>query len=446
MANYTTPGVYIEEVSTLPPTVAGVSTAVPAFIGKTKKHQGDAPVVEQISSYLEFAQTFGGPEPTALTVGEDGAVEPVRDPPGNLLAHAMRHYYLNGGGRCFVVSVANLESTLSQQLLLDGLAALAKEDEPTLVLAPELIQMAAADYVQSCQSLLKHCAQLKDRFAILDLKVGTAGLTADILALREGVSGADNLQRGAVYGPYLRTTLVHEYDPTKVTVAQPTETDADAKVALSALEETEPTLFALIQRNLSQQRVVLPPSAAVAGAYCRIDRQRGVWKAPANEALAATIAPTVGISDEIQESMNVHSTGMSINAIRAFAGRGVLIWGARTLLGNSNEWRYVPVRRLFIMIEESVKNASAFAVFEPNDANTWLKVKGMIESFLYGLWEQGALQGATPEQAYFVHVGLGTTMGPQDILEGKMIVEIGCAAVRAAEFLILRFSHMTAQS
>jgi uncharacterized protein len=135
------------------------------------------------------------------------------------------------------------------------------------------------------------------------------------------------------------------------------------------------------------------------------------------------------------------TAGLSINAIRAFTGKGTLVWGARTLAGNDNEWRYVPVRRLFIMIEESVQKATAFAVFEPNDATTWLKVKAMIESYLYGLWEQGALAGPTPEAAYFVHVGLGRTMTAQDILEGRMIVEVGIAAVRPAEFIILKFTH-----
>ena len=99
------------------------------------------------------------------------------------------------------------------------------------------------------------------------------------------------------------------------------------------------------------------------------------------------------------------------------------------------------MRRLFITVEESVKKASAFAVFEPNVQLTWLKVKGMIESYLYGLWQKGALAGASSGDAYYVNVGLGTTMTPQDVLEGRMIVEIGIAAVRPAEFIILRFSH-----
>lgn len=139
--------------------------------------------------------------------------------------------------------------------------------------------------------------------------------------------------------------------------------------------------------------MILPPSAAIAGVYARTDRERGVWKAPANVSLSAVVGPTVQITHEEQDGLNVDpSSGKSINAIRAFPGKGTLVWGARTLAGNDNEWRYVSIRRLFLMIEESARKATAFAVFEPNDATTWLKVKGMLESYLYGLWEQGALQ------------------------------------------------------
>jgi phage tail sheath protein FI len=122
-----------------------------------------------------------------------------------------------------------------------------------------------------------------------------------------------------------------------------------------------------------------------------------------------------------------------------------MVWGARTLAGNDNEWRYISVRRLFITVEESVKEATRFAVFEANDISTWLKVKGMIDSYLYTLWERGALRGAKAEEAYFVNVGLGKTMSLDDILNGVLIVEIGLAAVRPAEFIILRFSHKMAQ-
>jgi phage tail sheath protein FI len=139
------------------------------------------------------------------------------------------------------------------------------------------------------------------------------------------------------------------------------------------------------------------------------------------------------------------TAGKSVNAIRPFIGLGTLVWGARTLAGNDNEWRYINVRRFFIFVEESVKKATSQFVFEPNDANTWVKVQGMIENFLTTQWRQGALQGSKPELAFYVAVGLGKTMTALDILEGRLIIEIGMAAVRPAEFIILRFSHIMVQ-
>ncbi len=192
---------------------------------------------------------------------------------------------------------------------------------------------------------------------------------------------------------------------------------------------------------------LLPPSGAIAGIYAKTDNERGVWKAPANLSLSAVISPAVKISHEQQAEYNVDvNSGKSINIIRSFTGKGTLVWGARTLAGNDNEWRYVNVRRFFNFVEESVKKATEQFVFEPNDANTWVKVQAMIENFLTTLWRQGALQGVKPEHAFYVAVGLGKTMTALDILEGRLIVEIGMAAVRPAEFIILRFSHKMAES
>jgi len=191
----------------------------------------------------------------------------------------------------------------------------------------------------------------------------------------------------------------------------------------------------------------LPPSGAVAGVYAMVDDQRGVWKAPANVSLNSVVGPVVPIDNIQQDEFNVDTNaGKSVNAIRAFTGKGTLVWGARTLAGNDNEWRYISVRRFFNMAEESIKKATGQFVFEPNDANTWVKVKGMIENFLTVLWRQGALAGAKAEHAFFVKVGLGQTMTAQDILEGRLNVEIGMAVVRPAEFIILKFSHKMQES
>jgi phage tail sheath protein FI len=212
------------------------------------------------------------------------------------------------------------------------------------------------------------------------------------------------------------------------------------------LPEPDKSIYNEIKKELETE-VDLYPSGAMAGIYARVDSKRGVWKAPANVGIRGITEPNKKISHLDQRVLNVDATsGKSINAIRRFTGKGNLVWGARTLAGNDNEWKYIPVRRLFIFVEESVKKATEFVVFEPNDANTWLRVKTMIENFLTKLWRDGALTGAKPEEAFFVKVGLGETMTNVDILEGRMNVEIGLAAVRPAEFIILKFSHKLQQS
>jgi phage tail sheath protein FI len=211
---------------------------------------------------------------------------------------------------------------------------------------------------------------------------------------------------------------------------------------LAAIEKIDNDIYGKIKTKINDLPMTLPPSAAIAGVYARVDKDRGVWKAPANVGLNYVTKPSVKITHEDQESLNVDTTaGKSINAIRAFTGKGTLVWGARTLAGNDNEWRYISVRRFFNMVEESVKKATSQFVFEPNDANTWIKVRAMIENFLTLQWRAGALAGAKQDQAFYVRVGLGQTMTAEDILNGYMHVEIGMAVVRPAEFIVLKFSH-----
>jgi phage tail sheath protein FI len=189
-----------------------------------------------------------------------------------------------------------------------------------------------------------------------------------------------------------------------------------------------------------------PPSGAIAGIYAQVDRQRGVWKAPANVSLTGVVGLTANFTAGQLEKLNVDAiAGKSINAIRTLAGKGTLVWGARTLAGNDNEWRYISVRRFFNTVEEAIRKSSAWVVFEPNDANTWVRLVGMIENYLNLQWRAGALQGAKPEYAFYVKCGLGATMTGQDILDGSLIVEVGMAAVRPAEFIILKFMHKMQQ-
>jgi len=158
-------------------------------------------------------------------------------------------------------------------------------------------------------------------------------------------------------------------------------------------------------------------------------------------------APSVNISGEQQQSLNVDvMAGKSVNVIRPFPGIGTLVWGGRTLDGNSQDWRYINVRRTLIMIEQSLKLATRAYVFEPNDAGTWVTVSSMINNFLFNLWKEGALAGAAPEQAYNVQIGLGATMTPNDILDGIMRISVKVAIVRPAEFIVITFQQQQQQS
>jgi len=544
MPTYKTPAVYVEEISTLPPSVAAVSTAIPAFLGYTEVSTGKpTPQVAQISTLLEYVSLFGGPQLNPIRVANSGSsLSPAVPNPTFLMYYAVSHYFMNGGGACYVLSLGDYTSAPAKADFVGGLAALEKEDEPTLILLTDAVNLSATDYHDLCQQSLAQCNKLGNRFCIFDVKDKPGATDHGIQDFRDQ-TGTNYLKYGAAYYPYLQTSLNVQYrddqvtvdggdpaavvwdktldpkgitvkyvgtDTPRITIVQDATATAPAfsvatgtltvKVAaapagtaivtawsafkspqnargfdivvagdgsatlafqnnlaldkkgaaaasLAAIQTTNTALYQQAKAALSNFTVTLPPSAAVAGIYASVDRDRGVWKAPANVSVSSVIGPVVKITNDQQEGLNVDPTGgKSVNAIRAFTGKGTLVWGARTLAGNDNEWRYVPVRRLFSMIEESSRKSTAFAVFEPNDLTTWLKVKGMIESFLYSLWSQGALAGSTPDAAYFVNVGLGKTMTAQDVLEGRMIVEIGAAAVRPAEFIVLRFMHKLQQA
>ena len=233
----------------------------------------------------------------------------------------------------------------------------------------------------------------------------------------------------------------------------PAVIDADMKLAIathkglltSSLRTMSP-LFKTILDGIRHQLNLLPPSAAMAGIYTMVDATRGVWKAPANVSLNSVVSPAVSISHAEQEDLNVTTQGKSINAIRAFIGEGVLVWGARTLDGNSLDWRYINVRRTLIMLEESCRLAAKAMVFEPNVSGTWVTIKSMISNFLTGIWKRGGLAGAVPDDAFSVHVGLGETMTPDDILEGIMRITVLVAVSRPAEFIEITFQQQMQKS
>jgi len=488
-----TPGVYIDEKSTLPPSVAAVETAIPAFVGYTKKRpDGTINAPKLITSFLEFEGFFGGP-PSPGAGGDQIAVEvTIRDTfvdnftdpadpatyidstfvsrevepsnkaitPSHNMYFAVRHYFDNGGGKCYIVSVGDYGAVGDGELVA-GIDALRQEDEPTLIVVPETAVggLSAAGYDNVYQAALNQCHDLKDRFTIIDVKQAQFNPTssqalADINEFQGNTNLGDYGLYGAAYYPYLESTIdfvFEENEMNDITIVYEkklangsdsnqgnTATSPGANLGEISSDQLKKQIINAI-KNMS---IVLPPSSAIAGIYSRVDNSRGVWKAPANVSVGSIVGPLAKINNTIQDVMNIHPAGgKSINAIRHISGRGTLVWGARTLAGNDNEWRYVSVRRFFNFVEESVKKSTAQFVFEPNDANTWIKIRAMIENFLTLQWSQGALQGAKPEDAFFVRVGLGQTMTADDILNGRLIVEIGMAVVRPAEFIVLRFMH-----
>lgn len=455
MAQYKTPGVYVEEISKFPPSVAGVATAIPAFIGYTKSQPKNGnlnPV--KVSSLLDFESKFG-----------EGPSYANKD---CVLYDSMRLFYDNGGGECYVVSVGKHEDTKNKDNYPKAIDALEKVDEVTLVLFPDAAKLFSVSDLGNIQKkALEHCAKMGDRFAILDIslkedKTEDEDNQEEVLSSKKLCEqfrnniGTNDLSYGAAYYPYVIASYSKDFSFNEV-VNQISNKAPYSDLLTTATEEST------LQKEERQLKIkgiiatdkeyqgkaaemeaemnILPPSGAIAGIICATDRTKGVWQAPANVSLAGVKSLSEDLTDDDQATMNIDSYGKSINAIRKFTGKGLLVWGARTLDGNSNEWKYIPVRRLFNYIEESVQKSTSWAVFQPNDANTWVKIQCQIENFLTSLWRDGALAGSTPDKAFYVKVGLNETMTSDDILNGNLIVEIGLAAVRPAEFIVLKFSH-----
>jgi phage tail sheath protein FI len=179
----------------------------------------------------------------------------------------------------------------------------------------------------------------------------------------------------------------------------------------------------------------------MAGVYTRNDNTFGVFQSPANTTIKYAVSPAVNMSDADQGNLNVPLNGLAVNAIRSFPNYGLLVWGARTMAGNSDDWRYISVRRTMIFLEQSIKIAMQAYVFQANDNLTWVAVSSTISNFLNGQWKAGALVGAKPADAYSVAVGLGSTMSGEDILQGFMRVTVKVAVVRPAEFIVLTFQQ-----
>lgn len=498
-----TPGVYIEEKNAFPNSVAGIPTAIPAFIGYTEKSVRDGQSLLnkaiRISSLTEYHSFFGAgvrstyrveqaanPETGYDFMIEGAGYNVVPESSARFIFYdAIRLFFANGGGTCYVTSVGTYYNNsgdfnaISKRSFENAITSLVSEEEPTMLLVPEAVMLEEADCFALQQTMLQHCGlKMKNRFAILDVYNGDKGRTYDrqdvITRFREGI-GSNFLAYGAAYYPYVNSSIVQNeeldfrnisnLDDLESLLSREADTTADRKKAediknevrklsnpdtdVESLTQTLKVISPAFKNVLAKVRIllnVLPPSAAMAGIYSAVDASRGVWKAPANTSVSSVVGPTVKITHDDQEDLNLTVTGKSVNAIRSFIGEGTIVWGARTLDGNSQDWRYINVRRTLIFVEQSIKYAAKAYVYEANAAGTWVLIKSMISSFLNDLWKAGGLVGNNPEDAYVVEVGLGSTMTPNDVLDGIMRITVKVAVSRPAEFIVITFQQKMQES
>ncbi len=515
MAFYKTPGVYIEEKNAFPNSIVAVETAVPAFIGHTEKAEKlgktalNKPI--RVTSMVEFEQFFGGApdykfeiaaaaagdiETFPLTVGGNKAEHKVTWSSNKYrLYNCVKHFYQNGGGNCWVVSVGDYDTDIIQKPMNTAVGSLADEPEPTMILAPDALALDPGECFGVYTTILAHCKKMMSRIGVFDVPGGDQETEFDprdhIEKFRTGI-GTNYLDYGAAYYPWLETNVVSDreitfmnFDPgmkdlllsgkdedkeadDAIERAFKTEAQPDGKYKIFALEEGNEVEklvdeAGLISVDASLRSIVkvykdvmvkeaikkvnlMPPASSMVGIYTAVDNTRGVWKAPANVSVNSVLQPSVNINNDFNNDLNMPLNGKAVNAIRAFPGQGTIVWGARTLDGNSQDWRYINVRRTMIFLEMSVKAAARAYVFEPNDANTWVLVSGMISNFLNNVWKAGGLFGSTPGEAYDVQVGLGTTMTANDILDGYMRITVRVAVVRPAEFIVITFQQKMAEA
>jgi phage tail sheath protein FI len=395
MPVYLAPGVYVEEVPGTPP-IVGVGTSTAAFIGEADIPADQMPLqagsttVRRTLAPLNTATLVTNFDQFKNNFGNFQAANQV-------LAHAVFGFFLNGGNRCWVIRVADVDNAGE---VTNALAQLEKIDEIAIVAAPG---SRTAD-VQNAISA--HCEGLGDRFAILDGQVTT---TIDVNSI-QGTTADSNY--AALYFPQIQVT-----DQTLV---------AQAGVAI---EEW---------KTAAGARLFLPPSGHMAGIYARVDETRGVHKAPANENVRGALALEYLVTHNEQEGLNPDG----VNVIRGFDGN-LKVWGARTLGGDDNgEFKYINVRRLMNFMKESIDEGTQFVVFEPNNPALWQKIVRAVTAFLTNVWRDGALFGLTPEEAFFVKCD--ETTNPPEVRDlGQVVTEIGVAIVKPAEFVIFRISQVT---
>jgi uncharacterized protein len=378
---YTTPGVYIEEVPSGPRPIQAVGTSTAAFIGVAPDPKAPTNQPEACNNWTEFVKKFASNE----------------NPHSTPLSHGVYGFFLNGGRRCWVVAVEK-DSPLSGGDKRTGLDHLEVIDEIAIVAAPGY---TGAD---AYSALLTHCTQMGDRVAVLD----GPERVEDINSLTQ-VATAGKGEAAGGYRPAKEIRGFGAFYYPWITVRDPFPPG---------------------------QYVNVPPSGHIAGIWARTDATRGVHKAPANEIVRGAVNLSHLLTHQEQGVLNPEG----VNVIRFFSQQGIVVWGARTVADGSSEWRYLNVRRLFNMIEESIVINTRWIVFESNDRTLWNSIRRDISAFLTRVWRDGALMGQTPEEAFFVKCDEETNPN-ENIDAGIVTTIIGIAPVKPAEFILFRITQ-----
>ena len=373
MASYSVPGLYWgTDVSLLP--VSELETGVPVFLGYAKP--------------VQLATKSRDPW-VLLSRWEDFGSYFGRGEEGGYLAPAVKGFFENGGHRCYVMPLS--QDLAPKQALVDGLERVARLEAIDLICAPDIMRRrpgAQSDHslIFEMQNLvLEQCDRLGDRFAILDSPPDA--MKDQIKDVRRRLIS----KNGALYYPWLRVESGDDAVPDCV-----------------------------------------PPCGHVAGIYARTDKRVGPFKAPANELVEGVVDLTVHLTDEEQGPLN----DVGINCLRYLGGRGLRVWGARTLSGLPDSM-YVNVRRLFIMLGRWIQQYQAFVSFEPHTEELWASIERDVRVYLSGLFQRGALKGDTPSQAFYVKCDTETnSLGKRE--QGYLVTEIGMCPRVPGEFIVVQ--------
>jgi phage tail sheath protein FI len=532
MPEYLSPGVYVQEVDSGPRPIEGVGTACAAFVGFAPGGPANTPVL--VTNWTQYANSFSGVDPADPT-----STKPTPHMSGFFMSHAVYGYFLNGGGRCYVVRV------LPEDMNGNGAQAAQKAKQvrttpatlqlpsktgknvPSLTVSfksapaePVTINVdppsgeAPADGEFNLRFRMGPVEEIYERVTFARGKgvrnvLETVNTASRLVTLLEEQHAGTLAERIPAFGEYVLQQPAPAPATTMAVKPQPSDMigDVAARSGLLGLEIAEdvtmvccPDLMALHQQGVLDDAAVkavqttmiahcetmgdrlaildaplgltpqavkkwreqttnydskyaamyypwinvpgpdgtpmaVPPSGHIAGIYARSDNERGVHKAPANEIVRGALEAATPITKGEQDTLNPSG----VNCIRSFTGRGLRVWGARTL-SSDPAWRYINVRRLFNYVEKSIERGTQWVVFEPNDPDLWARIKRDVEAFLTGVWREGMLFGRTPAEAFFVKCD--EEINPPDVRDrGQLFIDIGLAPVKPAEFVIFRLSQ-----